>query len=88
MDNGAEVQSVQFTLRVNKTEQFCQTQTVFISNGIRDRESPFKVVLRPAGNTPQVPPSNGNQTISDLASRPVVLFESPQSATSVSLVKQ
>jgi hypothetical protein len=83
MDNGAEVQSVQFTLRVNKTEQFCQTQTVFISNGIRDRESPFKVVLRPAGNTPQVPPSNGNQTISDLASRPVVLFESPQSAASV-----
>ena len=78
--------TLQSSATINRTGEVCNEHTVYVYNGILDRERPFKVDLRVEANELQLPASNGNQTLSDLNSRPVLAFDTTQRSVHVSTV--
>ena len=68
----------------NNNSALCQTHTVLIRKAVIDRESAFNVSLKAQGMTPLVPRTDGNQSISDLLARPVIIYSPDAELRSVS----
>ena len=69
---------------LNDNTSQCQNHTVHIHRALIDRESEFNVSLRAQGKISSVPQSDGNQTLSDLLERPVVIYSPNTELVSVS----
>ena len=69
---------------LNDNTSQCQNHTVLIPRAVIDRESEFNVSLRAQGKISSVPQSDGNQTLSDLLERPVVIYSPNTELVSVS----
>ena len=69
---------------LNDNTSQCQNHTVLICRAVIDRESEFNVSLRAQGKISSVPQSDGNQTLSDLLERPVVIYSPNTELVSVS----
>lgn len=69
---------------LNDNTSQCQNHTVLIHSTVIDRESEFNVSLRAQGKISSVPQSDGNQTLSDLLERPVVIYSPNTELVSVS----
>ena len=67
----------------NNTAQ-CQNYTVRIRRAVLDRENEFNVSLRAQGKISFIPQSDGNQPLSDLVTRPVVIYSPKAEVVSVS----
>ena len=75
--------TLQSSITINRTGEVCNEHTVHVNNVIQDRESAFNVDLKVEANEPQLPASDGNQTLSDLNSRPVLAFDTTQRSVNV-----
>ena len=69
---------------LNDNTSQCQNHTVHIHRALIDRESEFNVSLRAQGKISSVPQSDGNQSLSDLLERPVVIYSPNTELVSVS----
>lgn len=69
---------------LNDNTPQCQNHTVLIRRTVIDRENEFNVSLQAQGKLPSVPQTDGNQPLSDLLKRPVVIYTPIDERVSVS----